>query len=283
MNESEIYKHTLVCGSGYSVAELQNLNNDYLDNHTIIAFQQCFPHIITMYGIMPHTWTWYDPDSAMKGLRFLLDVKNKKLFDNRKLNIIIPKFATLTYKNGGYRNCVGTSPVWRNKSLYQEYYSSIELLSNKHFVNIFEMDCYTSKELALHKEVQDICGNLLDNPEKRFSLDKPFFGSFPYSSDNHLDGYWGQENKLTCYVLPFCYHIKCNTVDLLGFDYGGNRFYDLNTRHPFPKFTEGTEHPIYRITYTWIKEWYKYHKIKINSLATKNNTLTKIIDYFENK
>lgn len=268
------YSSSIVIGTGYSTSIISRKENKkLLEESCKIAFQAAFPHVYELYGIMPDAWTWSDPHAALSGLAFIDKLPDNHDFGGKKLEIFIPKFLGIEYANMcEYRNYVGSSPVWRNYAQSEAYYGILDKIHKKRFISFREIDCYTTKQMVLQPEKTKDCKNIFNNPVERFLISKPVLGSFEYKTDNSLEGIWGRENKLTSFVFPILSHLGCKNLGVVGFDFGGGRFYDMkNTTHAFD-IKDKLQDPTCKIVKTWTKEWYKYHNMKVYSLAKQGES-----------
>lgn len=271
---SNKYEKSVVIGTGYSTSIVsREENKETLEENTKIAFQAAFPAIYELYKIMPDVWTWSDPHSALAGLRFLLDQKNKDLLGDKNIEIFIPKYLGTSFSTAQqYRKYTGTSPVWRNQNMFDEYYSSLVELQKREYITLSEIDCYTTKQIKTMPEKTKDCINIFQNPVERFILSKPVLGSFEYKTDNSFQDVWGRENKLTSFVFPMMSYLQCRNLGIIGFDFGGGRFYDSgNVAHAFD-IKNKLQDPVCKIVKTWTKEWYKYHNMNVYSLAKKGES-----------
>lgn len=268
------FEHSVVIGTGYSTFLLDSEKHKaVLEGKKLIAFQASFPKIYEMYGILPDVWMWSDPHSALQGLRFLLNPINKDLLVGKSFHIYIPSYlgvsAGLSHQ---YRKYTGTSPVWRDQEMFKEYYSSLEKVEKSENITFVEIDCYTTKQMKTMQDKTRDCKNVFNNPVERFILSKPILGSFEYKTDNSFEDIWGRENKLTSFVFPMMSHLRCKELGVIGFDFGGSRFYDTkSSTHAFDT-SKKLDDPVFKIVKTWTKEWYKYHNMKVYSLAKEGES-----------
>jgi len=263
------FNKSIVIGTGYSVDTFfKNPEKEkIIKSNTTISFQASFYYGYEKYGFIPDVWTWSDPHAALEGLSFILD--NKALFCERGLKIIIPNFVDTHFRSEQkYKDYSGTSPVWRNIDMERYYYSSLEKIKEVKGVNVEVIDVYTSKLITKQPLLTKDCQNIFNNPVERFILDKPVIGSFKYTTDNSYVDVWGRENKVSFFVFPMMTYLGCKSLGVVGFDFGGPRFYSENSLHAFDvKKQDFFSNPVCKIVNTWAKEWYKYHNMKIYSLV----------------
>lgn len=269
------FEHSVVIGTGYSTSLLDlEKHKAALVGKKVIAFQASFPLAYEMYDIFPDAWIWSDPHSALRGLEFLIEPDNKDLLVGKDLHIYIPKhLGTSMGLTHEYKKYTGTSPVWRDQKMFKQYYSLLEEVKKNKYITFVEVDCYTTKQMKTSPDKTKDCKNIFNNPVERFILSKPVLGSFEYKTDNSFQDVWGRENKLTSFVFPMMSYLRCKELGVIGFDFGGSRFYDTNSKtHAFDNTSNKLEDPVFKIVKTWTKEWYKYHNMKVYSIAKKGES-----------
>lgn len=261
-----VSKRCAVFGTGYSTGTVfKSLQySESFQDSTTIAFQAAFRNLYDMYGFLPDIWMWSDPHSSLEGLDLILS--NKEMFKEKPLQIILPKYSDTSCRHS-HRLYAGTSPVWRNVYMEEEYYSKLEEIKNVPGVIVTVQRVYTTKYMAMAPHKTKDCDNIFRNPVERFVLDRPIIGSFRYKTDNSHQDVWGRENKLSFFVFPMMVHLGCRDLEVAGFDFGGSRFFNENTQHAFSINQENLTDPVYKIVNIWTKEWYNYHGMKVNSLV----------------
>jgi hypothetical protein len=264
------FSKAIVLGTGYSVDTFFNKlkHPEIIKSNTTIAFQAAFYFAYEKYNFIPDVWSWSDPHSALEGLKFLLE--KKQLFTSREkeLRIIIPNFVDTSCRDRHTDFC-GTSPVWRDPELEKFYYDSLEEVKKIKNVSVQVLNVYTTKLIAKKPLETRDCQNIFTNPVERFVIDRPIIGSFRYSTDNSYVDVWGRENKISFFIFPVLVYLGCKSLGVAGFDFGGNRFFNNNSKHPYYSIDkeEVKRSPEHQIVKIWSKEWYKYHNMKIYSLV----------------
>jgi len=65
--------------------------------------------------------------------------------------------------------------------------------------------------------------------------------------------------------------LGCKKLGVVGFDFGGSRFYNDNDRHAFGWTTDSRiadlDDPVYEVVNTWVSEWRAFHGMDIRSLV----------------
>jgi len=266
------FSNCVVIGTGYSVKSF--FKNDNLNELAkVVCFQASFPNVIKEYNFYPDVWTWSDPHSALDGLNMIASGEvDENYNESNKLTILMPAPLGVSFlKDEKFRNYFGSSPVWRDKRLFYEYYGLLNLVKEKSNIDFISFPIYSQKQIVVSPSETVECNSIKNKPESRFDLSRPLIGSFEYEGNNTHYNNWGRENKLTSYVFPIMAHFGCRKLGVVGFDYGGSRFYDESKNvHAFQ--TGNFNDPIYKIVNIWVKKWQKYHKMDIYSLVEKGES-----------
>ena len=78
------------------------------EGEKVLAFQEVFPNCVDHLGIMPDFWFGSDPNSYVKGLRYLLEMQD---FSKGSPEILIPDIFIGPVSE--YRKYFGTTPLLR--------------------------------------------------------------------------------------------------------------------------------------------------------------------------
>lgn len=204
----------VVLGTGHSVA--YNAAAVQKTNKKVLAFHEAFPYCHSMYDIIPDYWTWLDPNSAVKGMKYLLESDDKEL---KKMKILVPSFAADSF--AFFRMYMGTTPLGRRPGGWEEYLDLLYKMEN------IEAIPATTKKYD----------KLIGDPNSDY---KHMFGTFEFDSESVIGTQfkWGLENKLTSAVLPVCEWLCAENVYILGFDFIGPRFFSIDERHPWTDSTQ---------------------------------------------
>ena len=159
-------------GTGYSTGTVfkseQYLRS--LKGKTIIAFQAAFRNLYDLYMFLPDVWMWSDPHSSLEGLEMIL--ANKEIFREKPLQIVIPNYCDSSFRNE-HQLFAGSSPVWRDATMYDLYYSMLEKVKDVEGVKVLSIQVYTTKYMVTSPRKTKDCKNIFKNPVERFILDRP--------------------------------------------------------------------------------------------------------------
>ena len=290
-----------VLGSGESILRYAE-SVKKLNSKDTIVLQRCFPHIYTMYDIIPTYWTWADPTGAMEGFEFLNSMRDSDLKKFKDMTIILPEYVAAPYQD--FRCYAGTTPMGRVQhgwGAYQYYLEDVQ----RRGIKVMILPATSTKRLQLFPDTElSLKGKdwLGGDFEERFKNEKVIIGSTPFDSESVIgDQYkWGLENKLSSFMLPIADKLGAKNVYILGFDCVGGRFYEVSgisayslyhrehimnsgDRHPWNDESQKksmTEIPL-DIMRKWL-EWKPSHKMNIyNVVEDEFTALNNVFEYKE--
>lgn len=265
----------VIIGTGFSSLEF-----DGNTNGKILAFQEAFPNCVDKLNVIPDYWFSADPNSFISGFKFLINNHKNESF--KKIKILIPSFFTKDLNH--YRMFCGTTPLMRIQNGWNLFQILLKNVS-KHF-KIQVLPATTTKFIKLFDSDNIDYENLFNKnfKDERFKKDKIIFGTVEFDSESVVGSKfkWGLENKLTSSVLPLCYFLKFNLIEIYGFDFTGPRFYSDVERHPWNDETQKKDDVVnfsLGLLKEW-KEWQPLHGMKLFSGVTNEKSLlNKILDY----
>jgi len=105
-----------------------------LKDHTTLAFHRTFPNCVEHFGFFPTYWTWWDPQSALEGINYLLKLNKVP----QEMTVLIPNIHVQSFEK--FTQHYGISPGWRyhkrdprrSKKTYDaEYIEKVKTLVEK--------------------------------------------------------------------------------------------------------------------------------------------------------
>lgn len=212
---------------------------------------------------------WREPHRMSLYYGLLEEVKNLSYVD------IIPIEATTT-KLLFYVNLHKEESEY-NKNLWEWKY-------NKNFIDTMDQELVkyiknivkaTPNNFQNYPSGDFHLNSLMLTPEVRFNFPQAILGTFPFRGNNSFVNKEITENKLTSFVIPILQKLGCKNLGVLGFDYGGGRFYDVKglTTHGFDdKKIDMENNSTYKALNLWNKVWYPHHKMKLYSMVKREES-----------
>jgi len=211
---------------------------------------------------------WRDPHRMSLYYGLLEEVKNLSYVD------IVPIEATTT-KLLFYLNLYKEESEY-NKNLWEWKY-------NKSFQDLMDQESLKYKKNIMKADPNNFknyphgdfyLNSLMLSPKVRFSFPQAVLGTFPFRGNNSLVNKEMSENKLTSFIFPILQKLGCTNLGVLGFDYGGGRFYAKEgVKHAFDNTRIDMENnSTYKALNLWNKVWYPHHKMKIYSMAKREES-----------
>ena len=272
---------------------LLNYDVSKLKTQDTLALQQVFPHITTIFGVVPKYWTWADPNGALEGLQFLDSLTGEGLEQFKDMTIILPEYVAGSAEM--FRSHSGTTPLLRQQYGWQAYQHYLSQVSNRG-IRVQVLPATSTKYIALNKESEPTLENkdwLGEDATSRFALEKFIAGSCEFDSESVIgDKYkWGLENKLSSFMFPMAHALGAKQVFVLGFDCVGGRFYEVygtsktysGTRHPWNDETQSGN--VNQIPLNFIQKWLQWeehHGMEIcNVVENQYTILNSVLEYVD--
>ena len=276
-----------------SSESLLNYDITKLKTQDTLALQQVFPHISTIFGVVPKYWTWADPNGAIEGLQYLDSLVEEDFEQFKDMTIVLPDYVV-----GGvdtFRRYCGTTPLARSLHGWQAYEYYLQQLNNRG-LDIRIIPATSTKHIALDRNSEPtLLGKewLGKEAHARFELDKFVAGSCEFDSESVAgDKYkWGLENKLSSFMFPLAHTLGAKQVFVLGFDCIGGRFYEVygtskrhsGDRHPWNDETQNGN--VNQIPLNFIQKWLQWrehHGMEIYNVVEDQHTiLNEVLEYVE--
>ena len=265
-----------------SSESLLNYDIARLKTQETLVLQQVFPHINTIFGVIPKYWTWADPNGAIEGLQQFKD-----------MTIVLPDYVAGSVAT--FRRYCGTTPLQRQSYGWQAYEYYLQQLNNRG-MNIQTIPATSTKQIALNEDSEPhLLGRewLGAEAHVRFALDKFVAGSCEFDSESVIgDKYkWGLENKLSSFMFPMAHTLGAKQAFVLGFDCIGGRFYEVygtskrhsGARHPWNDETQSgnvNQIPL-KFIQKWL-QWKEHHGMEIYNVVENEYTiLNDVLEYVE--
>jgi len=276
-----------------SSESLLNYDIARLKTQETLVLQQVFPHINTIFGVVPKYWTWADPNGAIEGLQYLDSLAGEGFEQFKDMTIILPDYVAGSVDT--FRKYCGTTPLQRQSYGWQAYEYYLQQLNNRG-MNIQVIPATSTKQIALNEDSEpDLLGRewLGEEAHVRFSLDKFVAGSCEFDSESVIgDKYkWGLENKLSSFMFPMAHALGAKQAFVLGFDCIGGRFYEVygtskrhsGARHPWNDETQSgnvNQIPL-KFIQKWL-QWKEHHGMEIYNVVENEYTiLNDVLEYVE--
>ena len=192
-----------------------------LASRTTLTLHDAFPNCLYQYGWTPTYWTWYDPSASLEGLEFLI-----KFSPRVKPRILLVK-PYLEYKNRlKYIKNVGSSAAAKSNERWMNYLGLVREVESRgtpitrvpaaHPVHILRNPGNNIK--VIHDLMHHNGTEILN--KARIIMGTSLVGRRQYVL----------ENKLTSLMLPLAVHMGFKKIFVVGFDYKGGRFFDVEKK-----------------------------------------------------
>lgn len=259
----------IIFGTGESLIKYKEYIPYLCTHYPTMAWGRALEFLVNECGVYPTCYSFIDPHSAVGSLELL---QSKASYTTILLPHPIVTGGIDTFKMFLRKTALGRSGE-HTFTYYQKQMRKATSNIGNHYRLI---NCTTIKRLDSIQMSRPVDWD--NEPELRFSQREAICGMMDpldFPRDERTMPMNQYENKLTMFILPICAKMGWKTIQLLGFDGVGGRYFDKSLKNDMTYRTYEAFLP------RWV-EWKKYHKMDICTLVPEPDcVLSKWIPYYD--